>query len=117
MQQDKKNYLRRYTDSKREIERLEAELLELEANEILTEKEEEMQEEIKKKIVKEKYERLARFEEAREKIERLEKAEEKDVLVYRHLRNLKWEDIAKKMGYEKRQLARIYNKALEHLNI
>lgn len=117
MRQDKKNYLERYTCSKQEIERLENELMELESVRVLTEEEREMQQDIKERITKERHERLTWFEETRRKIEQLEKTEEKDILVYRHLQNMKWKDIGKKMGYERRQLTRIYNKALEHLKI
>lgn len=116
-QEKKKKYLEQYTDSKREMERLEVELLELKAVGVLTEKENELCQDIKKKIMKERRKRIVLLGEVREKIERLEKTEEKDILVYRHLQNLKWKEIAKKMGYERRQLTRIYNKALEHLNL
>ena len=117
MQQDKKEYLDRYTCSKHEIERLEHEIEELESVEATTALEKKVQQDIKERITELRNERLARFEETREKIEQLEKTEEKNVLVYRHLQNMKWKDIEKKLGYERRQLLRIYDKALEHLEL
>lgn len=115
---EKKAYISAYAESKQEVERLEEELKELEERNIVwTKEEKEMQQAIKSKIIKERYEKLKKFEEARRKIESLEKNEEKDVLVYRHLRRLKWKEIELKMGYEERHLRRIYEKALEHLKL
>jgi DNA-directed RNA polymerase specialized sigma subunit len=47
----------------------------------------------------------------------MEDENEKDVLTYRYLRGMKWEDIAVKMGYSWRRIHYIHSKALENFRI
>lgn len=73
--------------------------------------------ELEKKILKKKYNRLQKQQEIRNRIERMEDENEKDVLTYRYLRGMKWEDIAVKMGYSWRRIHYIHSKALENFRI
>lgn len=73
--------------------------------------------ELEKKILKKKYHRLQKQQEIRNRIERMEDENEKDVLTYRYLREMKWEDIAVKMNIGYRQILRIHGKALENFKM
>ncbi len=73
--------------------------------------------ELEKKILKKRYNRLQKQQEIRSRIERMEDENEKDVLTYRYLRGMKWEDIAVKMGYSWRRIHYIHSKALENFRI
>lgn len=73
--------------------------------------------ELEKKILKKRYNRLQKQQEIRNRIERTEDENEKDVLTYRYLRGMKWEDIAVKMGYSWRRIHYIHSKALENFRI
>ncbi|MDO4468391.1 MAG: hypothetical protein Q4C84_00955 [Bacillota bacterium] len=73
--------------------------------------------ELEKKILKKKYHRLQKQQEIRNPIERMEDENEKDVLTYRYLRGMKWEDIAVKMNIGYRQILRIHGKALENFKM
>lgn len=70
--------------------------------------------ELEKKILKKKYHRLQKQQEIRNRIERMEDENEKDVLTYRYLRGMKWEDIAVKMGYTWQHIHRIHSSALKN---
>ena len=114
--EEKKKYLSGYQESKRAVERLEEELKELgEAGRGIENKE--MQQDIKKKIVNERYKRIRSFEEVRGKIEKMENETEKEALVYRHIRGLTEEKAARCMNYTTRQFQRIYRRAVEHFRM
>ena len=68
--------------------------------------------ELERKIIKARYKRIQILKEIRDHIERMEDENEKDVLVYRYIRNMKWEDIAVKMNYRRQHVLRIHGKAL-----
>lgn len=113
---EKKKYLSGYQESKRAVERLEEELKELgEAGRGIENKK--MQQDIKKKIVNERYKRIRNFEEVRGKIEKMENETEKEALVYRHIRGLTEEKAARRMNYTTRQFQRIYRRAVEHFRM
>ena len=42
---------------------------------------------------------------------------EKDVIVYRYIREMSWEDIANNIGYSTKQTCRIHENALEHIEL
>lgn len=48
-------------------------------------------------------------------IDRLTDASEREVLELRYLSGLKWEDVARRMMYDERQVRRIHVRALEHV--
>lgn len=52
----------------------------------------------------------------RDKIEQLQDENEKDVLNYRYIRGMKWEDIAVKMGYSWRRTHYIHSSALNNFH-
>lgn len=70
-----------------------------------------------RRYVKARYLRVKKCKEISDRIERLENEDEKDVLVYRYIRLLKWENICEKIGYSWKQVHRIHTKALEHFFI
>ena len=53
----------------------------------------------------------------RDKIEQLQDENEKDVLNYRYIRGMKWEEIAVKMDYSWKQIHRFHSKALENFKM
>lgn len=53
----------------------------------------------------------------RDKIEQLQGENEKDVLNYRYIRGMKWEEIAAKMDYSWKQIHRFHSKALENFKM
>lgn len=73
--------------------------------------------ELEKKILKKRYNRLQKQQEIRNRIERMEDENEKDVLTYRYLGGMKWEDIAVKMGYTWQHIHRIHSSALKNFNV
>ena len=73
--------------------------------------------ELERKIIKARYKRIQILKEIRDHIERMEDENEKDVLVYRYVRNMKWEDIAVKMIFSWKQIHRIHSKALENFKM
>ncbi len=72
---------------------------------------------LERKIQKARYKRIRKFKEIRDRIERLEDENEKDVLVYRYILGMKWEDIAVKMGYTWQHIHRIHSNALENFKM
>lgn len=72
---------------------------------------------LERKIQKARYKRIRKFKEIRDRIERLEDENEKDVLVYRYILGMKWEDIAVKMGYSWRRIHYIHSTALEKFSL
>lgn len=66
-----------------------------------------------RKLYKARYKRICIFKEINDKIERLEDEREKDVLTYRYIKGLPWEDICVSMGYTWQHTHRIHSKALE----
>ena len=72
---------------------------------------------MERKIQKARYKRIRKFKEIRDRIERLEDENEKDVLVYRYILGMKWEDIAVKMGYTWQHIHRIHSNALENFKM
>lgn len=56
-------------------------------------------------------------EEISEEIEKMENENEKDVLINRYIRLMKWEDIANKMGYSWQHIHKIHAKALKNFKL
>lgn len=65
-----------------------------------------------KRYKKYRYQRVKKCKEITDRIEQLENEDEKDVLMYRYIKLMKWEDIAVKMEYSWRQIHRIHGWAL-----
>lgn len=65
-----------------------------------------------RKYMKVRYIRIQKCTEITNKIERLENEDEKDVLLYRYIKLMRWEDIAVKLGYSLQHIHKIHSKAL-----
>lgn len=73
--------------------------------------------EIEQKLVAARYSRICAFQEVQRRIEAMEDEAEKDLLTYRYLRGLKWEEVAVRMGYSWRKIHYLHSDALEHFEI
>lgn len=51
------------------------------------------------------------------RIEKMENEDEKDLLLYRYINLMKWEEIGEMMKYSRQQLHRIHSKALMNFKI
>ena len=129
----KKEYLKGYEKAIRQLERSELKMKEIRLNKmcpsiindgmphasnktdlssyiVLLEQEE-------KRYMKYRYQRVKKCKEITDRIERLESEDEKDVLMYRYIKLMKWEDICMKVGYSWKQVHRIHGRALENFII
>lgn len=129
----KKEYLKGYEKAVRQLHRIELEIQEMRLNKIcpsilldgmphahggndlsayavLLEREE-------RKYRKARYERIHKCKEIKDKIEQLGNEDEKDVLLYRYIKLMKWEEICTKMKYSWKQIHRIHSNALDHFKL
>lgn len=67
--------------------------------------------------IKARSQRIQKCKEITDKIERMVNEDEKDVLMYRYIRLMKWEDIAVKMNYSWQHIHRIHASALKNFEI
>ncbi|EET60404.1 hypothetical protein BRYFOR_07600 [Marvinbryantia formatexigens DSM 14469] len=74
-------------------------------------------EKIWRKIQKARYKRMKVFAEIRNAIERLPTADEREVMSYRYLRLMSWEDISVRVEKKWTQTHRIHSRALENMKI
>ena len=72
---------------------------------------------MERKLKKARYLRIQKMKEITDRINALPSEEEKEVLTYRYIRKMKWEEIAVKMGYSWKQIHRIHSKALENFKM
>lgn len=72
--------------------------------------------ELERRLIKARYERIDLYAEIFADIERLEDETEKTVLTYRYLRRYSWEKICVEMGYQWAQVHRIHARALKNFN-
>jgi len=132
--EEKKEYLKGYERAVRQLHRIELEIQEMRLNKIcpsvvvdgmphahnggndlsayaaLLDREE-------RKYRKARYERIHKCKEIKDKIEQLEDEDEKDVLLYRYINLLRWEDISCKMRRSRQQIYRIHGNALIHFKM
>lgn len=73
--------------------------------------------ELERELIQARYDRIQSFRKVQAAIEELEDETEKDLLTYRYLKGMKWEEIAVEMGYSWRAVHKIHSHALEHLKI
>ena len=129
----KKEYLRSYEKAVRQMERSELRLQEVQLSRIcpaivndgmphahnsndlssyavLLEKE-------KKKYLKCRYRRIKKCKEITDRIEQLDDEDEKDVLMYRYIKLMKWVDIREKMGRSLQHIHRIHERALKNFKM
>lgn len=70
-----------------------------------------------RKYRKARYLRIKRCQEISDKIEHLADEDEKDVLFYRYIKLLKWEDICIKLNHSWQHVHRIHSKALNNFKM
>ena len=70
-----------------------------------------------RKYMKVRYQRIQKCTEITNKIERLENEDEKDVLLYRYIKLMRWEDIAVNMKYSWQHIHKIHARALINFKI
>lgn len=124
----KKEYLKGYEKAVRQMERSELKILEIRNNKMypsiiiddmphgtgqndLSSYAAAVDQE-ERKNMKARYQRIKLCKEITDKIERLDNEDEKDVLMYRYIKLLKWEDICVKMGFSWRRIHYIHSNAL-----
>ena len=129
----KKEFLMSYQKEKRRVRRLEEQLEELRRNKMSpsvtndgmphgTDKKDLSDyavkvDEIEQEMVAARYSRICAFQEVQKRIEAMEDEREKDLLTYRYLKGLKWEEICVRMDYKWRQVHRIHAMAIKNLKM
>ena len=131
--EQKKEYLKGYERAVRQMERSELKIREMRLNKIslaivmdgmphasknsdlsgyaaLLDQEE-------RRYMKARYKRIQMCKEITDKIERMKNEDEKDVLMYRYIRLMKWEDICVKMNFSWQWVHKIHAKALRNFEI
>lgn len=73
--------------------------------------------EIERDIISERYRSVKQFISVRKAIEEMEVEKEKNILTYRYLRGLDWEDISTKTGYCLQWIHKLHARGLAHLKI
>lgn len=129
----KKEFLMSYQKEKRRVKRLEEQLEELRQNKMSpsvtndgmphgTDKKDLSDyavkvDEIEQELIAARYSRICAFQEVQRRIEDMGDEHEKDLLTYRYLRGMKWEEVAVKMEYSWRKVHYLHRDALEHFKI
>ena len=129
----KKEYLRGYGRAVRQMERSEVKIAEMRMNKICPSVNNDgmphahsnsdlsgyaaLLDEEKRRYMKARYERIRICRDISDKIERMDNEDEKDVLMYRYIKLMKWEDICVKMGLSWRRIHYIHNDALKHFKL
>ncbi len=70
-----------------------------------------------KRYMKYRYQRIKKCKEITDRIERLSDEDEKDVLMCRYIKLMKWEDICVKIGHSWQHTHRIHAKALKNFKM
>ncbi len=70
-----------------------------------------------KRYKKCRYQRVKKCKEITDRIEQIENENEKDVLMYRYIKLMKWEDICVRMDVSERQVHYLHSNALKHFKI
>lgn len=129
----KKEFLMSYQKEKRRVRRLEEQLEELRQNKMSpsatndgmphgTDKKDLSDyavkvDEIEQELIAARYSRICAFQDVQKRIETMEDEREKDLLTYRYLRGLKWEEVAVRMGYSWQRTHKVHSRALENLKM
>ena len=129
----KKRYLWQYQECKRELERLEAERIEVRLNKMFPSVVQDGMphalgcsdlsgyaskvDELDRKIMKARYKRIQTLTDIRNRINAVKNQSEREVLTYRYISGMKWEDIAVKMDYSWQWLHKVHSKALKSIVI
>ena len=73
--------------------------------------------ELERELIRKRFDRIQSFRKVQAAIEEIEDETEKDLLTYRYLNGMKWEEIAVKMGYSWKHIHRIHAAALKDLKM
>lgn len=130
---EKQEYLRGYERAVRQMERSEVRMKEMRLNQIYPGMNNDgmphahsssdlsgyasVLDEEERRYLKARYNRIALCRDISNKIERLADEDEKDVLMYRYIKLMKWEDICVKMNHSWQHIHRIHKKALENFKM
>lgn len=131
--EQKKEYLWGYRDAIRKMKRSELKIREMRLNKMLPSvtadgmphahnnsdlsKYAELLDQEERRYMKARYQRIRKCREITDRIEQLQDEDEKDVLMYRYVKLMKWEDICTEMGVSWKQVHRIHGKALNHFKL
>ncbi len=132
--EEKKDYLRGYERAVRQMERINERIDEIRSNRIgtgincdgmphahnnnsdLSDYAAKIDKELRR-YAKARYRRIMLCKEISDKIEQMDNEDEKDVLTYRYIRLMKWEDICVKIDKSWKQTHRIHAKALKNFKM
>lgn len=134
LNEQKKEYLRKYQESVRRVTRIEEELKEIRAMKMSVSggNNDGMPrgsgkgdlsayvanlDEMERDLIEERYHRIMLYKDIARRIKRLISNKEKDVLFYRYIKGMEWYEIAEKMNFTERHIHRIHGKALLHFSI
>lgn len=70
-----------------------------------------------KEYMKHRYRRIKKCKEITDRIEELENEDEKDILMYRYIKLMGWDEICEGMGIAERQVYRIHSRALKNFKM
>lgn len=131
--EQKKEYLKEYEKAVRQMKRSEEKITEMRLSKIMPSAGNDgmphahnntdlsgyaaLLDEEERRYMKARYHRIKLCREITDKIERMDNEDEKDVLMYRYIRLMKWEDIAVKMEYSWQHLHKIHARALHNFKI
>ena len=126
----KKEYLREYGKAVRQMKRSEEKITEMRLSKIMPSSGNDgmprahnntdlsgyaaLLDEEERRYMKARYRRIKICKEITDKIERMDNEDEMDVLVYRYIRLMKWEDICGKISKSWKQTHRIHARALKN---
>ena len=129
----KKEYLKGYERAVRQMKRSEEKITEIRLSKIMPSANNDgmphahsnsdlsgyaaLLDEEERRYIKTRYYRIKLCEEITNKIESMNNEDEKDVLTYRYIRLMKWEDIAVRMGYSWQHIHKIHARALKNFQI
>ena len=131
--EEKKEYLRGYERAARQMDRINERINEMRSNRICTGINYDgmphthndsdlsdyaaMIDKELRRYMKARYRRVMLCKEISDKIERMDNEDEKDVLTYRYIRLMKWEDICVKINRSWKQTHRIHARALKNFKM
>ncbi len=130
----KKLFLKSYMQAKNDVFRLEMQLAELRLNKLTPSMVPDdgmphasgisdlsdyaaRVDELERELLQKRYRRIRAFKKVQEAIEAMENDREKELLTYRYLQGMKWEEIAVKMGYSWQHVHKIHASALKNLKM
>lgn len=131
--EEKKEYLKDYERAVRQLNRIKIEIQEIRLSKICPSIKTDgmphakvvgdlsgyaaLLEEEEKKYKEALYDKAKKIKEILNGIEKMENEDEKDILLYRYINLMKWEEIGEMMKYSRQQLHRIHSKALMNFKI